>query len=158
MISGHVCMYAHSLSHAQLFVTPWLTAHQVSLSMEFSKQEYWSGLPFPTPGNLPNPGIKPTYSASPVLTGRFLTTAPAGQPSMLLNTLNLAKIKVPLKCDYIVSGCFPVPQLACAHAQSHPTVCEPMDYSPPGSSVHGILQARILEWVAVSFSKGYASK
>ena len=111
------------------------------------------GCPFLLQGDLPNPGIKPTYSASPVLTGRFLTTAPAGQPSMLLNTLNLAKIKVPLKCDYIVSGCFPVPQLACAHAQSHPTVCEPMDYSPPGSSICGIFQARILEWVAISYSR-----
>ena len=73
MISGHVCMYAHSLSHAQLFVTPWLIAHQVSLSMEFSKQEYWSGLPFPTPGNLPNPGSKPTSPTSPTLEGRFFT-------------------------------------------------------------------------------------
>ena len=76
MISGHVCMYAHSLSHAQLFVTPWLIAHQVSLSMEFSKQEYWSGLPFPTPGNLPNPGIKP---GSLALEAGSLTSEPPGK-------------------------------------------------------------------------------
>ena len=75
MISGHVCMHAQSLSHAQLFVTPWIVAHQVPLSMEFSKQEYWSGLPFPTPGNLPNPGIKPTSPASPTLEGRFFTNS-----------------------------------------------------------------------------------
>ena len=47
------------LSHVLLFVTPWSVAHQVSLSMEFSRQEYWSGLPFPTPRNLSYPGIKP---------------------------------------------------------------------------------------------------
>ena len=48
-----------SLSHVQLFVTPWTGAYQAPLSMEFSRQEYWSGLPFPSPGDLPNPGIKP---------------------------------------------------------------------------------------------------
>ena len=47
------------LSHVQLFVTPWTVAYQVPLSMEFSKQEYWSGLLFPSPGDLPNPGIEP---------------------------------------------------------------------------------------------------
>ena len=47
------------LSHVQLFVTPWTVAHQVTLSMDFSRQEYWSGLPFPSSGDLPNPGIKP---------------------------------------------------------------------------------------------------
>ena len=51
------------------------------LSMEFSRQEYWSGLPFPSPENLPNPGIKPV---SPALTGRFFTTEPPGKPSMLV--------------------------------------------------------------------------
>ena len=51
------------LSRVQLFVTLWTIAHQASLSMGFSGQEYWSGLPFPAPGNLPHPGIEP---ASPV--------------------------------------------------------------------------------------------
>ena len=46
-----------SLSHVRLFVTPWTVAHQASLSMEFSRQEYWSGLPFPSPGDRPHPGI-----------------------------------------------------------------------------------------------------
>ena len=54
------------LSYLQLFVTPWTIACQTLLSMEFSKQEYWSGLPFLTPEDLPNPEIKPT----------FFTTAP----------------------------------------------------------------------------------
>ena len=46
-----------SLSHVRLFSTPWTVAHQAPLSMGFSRQEYWSGLPFPSPGNLPDPGI-----------------------------------------------------------------------------------------------------
>ena len=48
-----------SLSHAQLFATPWTVAHQAPPSMGFSRQEYWSGLPLPSPGDLPNPGIEP---------------------------------------------------------------------------------------------------
>ena len=51
-------------SCVQLFVTPWTVAHQASLSMEFSRQEYWSGLPFPSPGDLINPGIKPMTHVS----------------------------------------------------------------------------------------------
>ena len=58
------------LNHAQLSATPWTVAHQPPLSMEFSRQEYWSGLPFPPPGDLPNPGIKPT---SPALADEFFT-------------------------------------------------------------------------------------
>ena len=57
------------LGHVQLFATPWTVARQAPLSMEFSRQEYWSGLPFPIPGDLPNPGIKPTSLSSPVLAG-----------------------------------------------------------------------------------------
>ena len=48
-----------SLSRVRLFVTPWTVAHQASLSMEFSRHEYWSGLPFPSPGDLSDPGIEP---------------------------------------------------------------------------------------------------
>ena len=48
-----------SLSHVLLFAAPWTVAHQAPLFMGFSRQEYWSGLPFPSPGDLPNPGIKP---------------------------------------------------------------------------------------------------
>ena len=50
------------LSHVQLFVTPWTVTRQVPLSMEFSRQEYWGGLPFPPPGDLPNPGTEPRSS------------------------------------------------------------------------------------------------
>ena len=61
----------------QLFVTPWTVACQTSLSIEFSKQEYWGGLPFPSPGNLPNPGIEP---GSPSLQVDSFTTEPGGKP------------------------------------------------------------------------------
>ena len=63
----------------RLFVTPWTVARQAPLSMDFSGQEYWSGLPFPTPGNLPDPGIEtvsPATPASPPLAGKFSTTVP----------------------------------------------------------------------------------
>ena len=53
---------------------------QAPLSMKISKQGYWSGLPFPTPGDLPNPGIEPTYPTAPAATGRFFTTEPPGKP------------------------------------------------------------------------------
>ena len=59
------------LSQVQLFETPWTVAHQVPLSREFSREEYWSGLPFPTPGNLPYLGIELASLASPALAGGF---------------------------------------------------------------------------------------
>ena len=65
---------AHSLSLVQLFAALWTVAHQVPLSMEFSRQEYWNGLPFPSPGDLPIPGIKTTSPASPALAGGFLNS------------------------------------------------------------------------------------
>ena len=53
---------------------------QAPLSMGFSKQEYWSGLPFPSPGELPHPGTEPTFPVSPALAGGFLTIEPPGKP------------------------------------------------------------------------------
>ena len=82
-----------SLSHVLLLMTPWTIAYQAPPSMGFSRQEYWSGLPFPSP---------------------------------------MRESEV---------------------AQSCPTLCDPMDYSLPGSSIHGILQARVLEWVSIAFSE-----
>ena len=70
------------LSHAQLFVTLWTVACQVPLSTEFSRQEYWSGLPFPPPGDLPDPGIKPASPRFPTLKGGFFTAEPPGKPSL----------------------------------------------------------------------------
>ena len=57
--------------------TPWTAAHQAPLSMGFPRQEYWSGLPFPSPGDLSHPGIEPM---SPALAGEFFTTEPSGKP------------------------------------------------------------------------------
>ena len=59
------------------FSAPWTVARQAPLSMEFSRQEYWSGLPFPTPGDLPSPGIEPVSLESPALAGGFFTTSAA---------------------------------------------------------------------------------
>ena len=64
------------LSHVQLFTTPWTVARQAPLSMGFSRQEYWSGLPCPPPGDLPNPGIKPR---SPALHSDSLPPKPPGK-------------------------------------------------------------------------------
>ena len=72
-------MCVQSLSHIQLFVTPWTIAHQAPLSTGFSRQEYRSGLPFPPAGDLPNSGIKPVSLASLALAGRIFTTAPSGR-------------------------------------------------------------------------------
>ena len=69
-----LCCVLGPFSRAQLFVTPWTVAHQAHLSKGFSRQEYWSGLPCPPPGDLPNPGIKPEFHMSPALAGGFFTT------------------------------------------------------------------------------------
>ena len=66
-----------SLSRVRLFATPWSVAHQAPPSMGFSRQEYWSGLPFPSPGDLPDPGIEPR---SPTLQADALTSEPPGKP------------------------------------------------------------------------------
>ena len=64
-----------------LFATPWTVTHQDPLSMEFSRQEYWRGLSFPTPGDLSDPGNKPESLASPALAGGFLCYhCPPGKP------------------------------------------------------------------------------
>ena len=71
--------YAQTLSHVQFFATPWTAAHQTPLSMAFPRQEYWSGLPFPSQADLPDPGIGPVFHA---LAGRFFTAKPRGQAPM----------------------------------------------------------------------------
>ena len=64
-------------------MTPWTVALQAPLSMEFPRQGYWSGLPCPPPGDLPDPGIKPATLTLPALAGRFFTTVPRGKPKAL---------------------------------------------------------------------------
>ena len=71
------------LSHIGLFVTPWTVACKAPLSMEFSRQEFWSGLPFPTPGDIPQPGLEPIFLAFPSLAGGFFAMVPPGKPLLI---------------------------------------------------------------------------
>ena len=98
---------------------PWTVAHQVSLSMEFSRQEYWSGLPFFFPGDLHNPGMEPR---SPALQADSLPSEPPGKISLYLGQKKERKKE-------------------CEVAKSCPTLYYPMDCLP-GSSVHGIFEAK----------------
>ena len=68
------------VSHVQLFGTPWTVASQAPLSLGFPRQEYWCGLPFPPPGDLPNPGIE-SVSPTSALGGGFFATLPPGKPN-----------------------------------------------------------------------------
>ena len=81
-------MCAQSLSRVQLFVTPRLVAYQALLSIGFPRQGHLSGLPFPSPWDLPNSGIKPI---SPALAGKFFTTEPQGKPIPMSNDLQLQR-------------------------------------------------------------------
>ena len=78
-VSVCVCLHAHSVVSDSL--RPWIVACQAPLSMDFSRQESWSGLFFPSPGDLPNPGIRSMSPLSHALAGRFFTSAPPGKPS-----------------------------------------------------------------------------
>ena len=71
------------LSRVQLFAALWTVACQAPLFLEFSKQEYWSELPLPTPGNLPDPGIKPESLMCPALAGEFFTTSTTWEASLI---------------------------------------------------------------------------
>ena len=101
------------------FANPWTVAHQASLCIGFSRQEYLCGLPFPSPGNLPNPGIKP---ASPALAGGFFTTEPPGKP--LVN--NRCTVNYISPCS---SPLFPPPLLS-PPLLSSPPACP--SSPPPG--------------------------
>ena len=89
-----------SLSRVRLLVTPCTVAYQAPPSMGFSRQEYWNGLPLPSPGDLPNPGIKP---GSPALQADALTSEPPGKPRLIivtnykrLSVLNIVALKLVL--------------------------------------------------------------
>ena len=82
-----VCML--SLSHVQFFAAPRTTAHQAPLPMEFSRQEYWNGVPFPPPGHLPNLRIKPASLAPSALAGGSLTLVPPGKLFLSLEGLKV---------------------------------------------------------------------
>ena len=110
---------------------PGAVACQAPLSMGFSRQKYCNGLPFPSPGDLPDPRIKPESPTSPALAAGFLTASATWEAAAAAAAKSL---------------------------QSCPTLCDPIDGSPPGSPVSGILQARTLEWVAISFSNAWKWK
>ena len=79
------CVHAKSLQLGPTLCNPTVcVVHQAPRSMRFSRQEYWSGLPFPPPGDLPNPGIEPVSLMFPASAGGFLTTEPPGQPKRIL--------------------------------------------------------------------------
>ena len=82
------CVLSH-FSHARLFATLWTVACQASLCMGFSRQEYWNWLPFPSPGDLPNPRIKPTSLMSPALADRFLTTSATWEAYFIRSDFNM---------------------------------------------------------------------
>ena len=159
-----VCVFEHaqSLSYVWLFATPWTVASQAPLSVGFSWQEYWSGLPLPSPGCLPDPGIEPESVPSPVLAGRFFTTAPPGKPFVLMEKLCLFPFMyMTLFQDFLKSldsimclltnGVF-LSILRCAAAakslQSCSTLCDPIDGSPPGSPSLGFSKQ---EWSGLPF-------
>ena len=115
-----------SFSRSRLLATPWTAAYQAPPSMGFSRQEYWSGVPLPSPSSLSS-SVQKQVDISPLL-----RSPPLLVPIMVQNVI-YSKVLV---------------------AHSCPTLCDRMDCSLPGSSVHGILQARILEWVAIPFLQG----
>ena len=138
------------------FATPWTVAHQALLSMGFSRQEYWSGLPFPSSGDLPSPGIEP---ASPALANRFFTTEPLGKPNTIYTvTINqllhiiginftlkyLMMVLLPLFVEPDFYFCCSYPRLLfkfkVSSVQFNCSVVsgslQPMDCSTPGFPVH----------------------
>ena len=126
-----------------VFATLWTVVFHARLSMGFCRQEYWSGLPCPPPGDLTNPGMELTSLRSPALAGRFFTASAIWKAQKLWKSFHQ------LYHSVIYMQCMPAKSL-----QSCLTFCNHMDCSPPGSSVHGILQKRIMEWVAISSSRG----
>ena len=123
-----VCMHECSLSRVWLFVTLWAIAYQDPLSEGFSRQEYWSRLPFLPPGALLDPRIELASLASLASVGRFFTTVPPGKP-------------------------YTYTYLHSKSLQSCLTLCDRINCSSPGSCIHGILQARTLECVAMPSSR-----
>ena len=136
-------MLSH-FSHIQFFVFLGTVALWALLSMGFSKQECWSGLPCPSPGALPNPGIEPVSLKNPALAeGLFIISATWEAP-VLVYYFPIAALT---NCHQFIGFSFSSVAQLCL------TLCNPIDCSLQGSSVCGILQARILEWVVIPFSR-----
>ena len=109
-------------SRIRLLATPWTAAYQAPLSTGFSRQEYWTGLPLPSP-HLHNESLR-NFSCSLLFMFKHFW-----------KKLNCNEVKIEV-------------------APLHPILCDPMDCSLSCSSIQGIFQARVLEWVAISFSRG----
>ena len=120
-------------SRVWLFETLWTVACQAPLYMGILQAEYWSGLPCPPPGDFPNLEMEPTSLMSPELAGVYFTTS-ATWEALIQDTAVAAAAK---------------------SLQSCPTLCDARDGSPPGCPIPGILQARTLEWVSISFSSAW---
>ena len=129
-------------------------ACQAPLSMDFSWQGYWGGLPFPSPGDLHNPGIKPRFHA---LQANSLPSEPPRKPHFRDRWWAkrlLCTVVQTLKRLQTLDHLCPRGYTAGNWVQSCPTLCDSVDCSPPGSSIYGIFQARTLEWVVIPFSRG----
>ena len=87
------------------FTTPWTVARQAPLLMGFPRQEYWSGLPFPSPGDLPDPGIKPTSLGPPALAGGFFTIEPAGENHMYILSIYMGSLYLCVYISHRVLNC-----------------------------------------------------
>ena len=98
-LSMHVCVHVQLFCCVQLFANPCAVAYQAPLYMDCSRQEYWSGLPFPSPGKLPDPVIELMSPVSPASAGRLITTKPPGKPctasvNSLVNRFDLLLVVV----------------------------------------------------------------
>ena len=131
-------------SHVQLCATPEMTAHQIPLSLGFSRQEHWSRLPFPSP----------MYESGKWKWSRSVVSdslRPHGlQPTRLLHPWDFPGKSTGVGCHCLLQ-CMKV-ESENEVAQSCLTLSDPMDCSLPGSSIHGIFQATVLEWGAIAFS------
>ena len=154
------CMYvcSQSLDHFQIFVTSCSLAGHPPLSIECSRQEYWTGLPFPPPGDLPDPGINPCLLCLLHWLVDSLSLSHMGSPDVYLCVFPGWEKKA--KGSDINIHSIVIQQILESEKKRKwsrsvcPTLCNTMDCSLPGSSVHGIFQAKILEWVAISFFRG----
>ena len=124
----HVCEVASVVSSS--FAAPGTVAHQAPLSMGVSRQEYWSGLPFPPPGDLPNPGMENTSLMSPALVGVFFTTVPPGRIPVITYLIKC----LPYVCEAyaVMSAGFPRPRADCHFSASSPLKWAPSPiFTPP---------------------------
>ena len=138
-------------------MTPWIVVLQAPLLLGFSRQEYWNGLPFPPPlGDLPDPEIEPMSPVVSCTGSGFFTTEPSGKP--YINIIQKQLLKDFVGCNSVSNAICIVPSCFAKSLQSCLTLCDPIDGSPPGSPVPRILQARTLEWVAISFSNAWKWK